>query len=360
MEKAAEQLCELMTLLPERTTIDVDNTLISLTLDVIGQTALGVDFGLQKWLLEGHTSSSKQPPQIVSSFSDIFEELNEKIINPARPYLALLGLYGWKGFIGQFKYYKSAKYLKKYIRSIIRQRAIELSSSSPLSESKTLLDFLLKSEMTEDVILDECLTFLVAGHDTCAHTIAWCLHIISTHYDVEQKVLSELRSLFNPSESQINVSEDSLTKMVYLKAVVQETLRLYPPVALSLRVAAEDDVIGPYPVPKGTCVCLFMYGAQRDPSYWPNSDSFIPERFMRIASGETQKREMGSYGPFSWGKRVCIGQYFAMTEIMTVIAKVIWKFHLESDPAQVFGIEQRLTNRAIHGLRFYPHPRSAN
>ncbi len=105
-----------------------------------------------------------------------------------------------------------------------------------------------------------------------------------------------------------------------------------------------------YVIPRGTTVALFYYGLHRNSQFWPEADSFIPDRFMTPPTH-------GAYGPFSWGKRACIGQYFATVELKIVVASLIWKFHLEADLTHTVGVVQKLTNQPMYGLKFFPRPR---
>lgn len=157
------------------------------------------------------------------------------------------------------------RFVKSFMLDIIntRKRERELKDDTEEKEKSgviTLLDLLLAANMDTSYILDECMTFLVAGRtilplsyvlfindlfldDTCAHTMAWCLYLIGTHHDVEQKILEELRQtcalVDENGQTTLDFSPENVSNLRYLWCVIQETLRLYPPVAISLRTCRE-------------------------------------------------------------------------------------------------------------------------
>jgi len=296
----------------------------------------------------------------VHSFRAIFGELSKRIVNPFRPITGLLLLNGYAGLKEQIRFIRSVKYVKSFLWDVIHKRKKETEQEGDKTDARekdgslTLLDLLLAANMEPAHILDECMTFLVAGHDTCAHTMAWCLYLIATHHEVEQKILGELRQtcvVEGKDGPKLDLNHENLNNLRYLWCVIQETFRLYPPIAIALRTCTEADTLGDYPIPPGTAIGLFFYALHRHPQYWPNPDSFLPERFYTPPT-------LGTFGPFSWGKRSCIGQYFATVELKLILATLIWNFHFEADATHTVGVIMRLTNQPMYGLKFFPRTRT--
>ncbi|KAL6268490.1 hypothetical protein P5V15_001623 [Pogonomyrmex californicus] len=118
----------------------------------------------------------------------------------------------------------------------------------------------------------------------------------------------------------------SLQNLSYLERCIKETMRLYPVVYFISRVTSEDIKLQSYLIPAGTSLYISIYGVHRDPNYWPNPDIFDPDRFL---SDNIRNQHPYAYLPFSAGSRNCIGQRFALLEMKSFIASVIYNFFLE-------------------------------
>jgi cytochrome P450 len=139
-----------------------------------------------------------------------------------------------------------------------------------------------------------------------------------------------------------------LWRLRYTRMVVDETMRLYPPVWLISRTAVTDDVIGGYEIPAGAELLMLPYVTHRHPDWWVYPDKFWPEHFL---PENCLGRPRGAYLPFGAGPRVCIGSSFAMTEILFVLVLLLQRFHPELvvDPAQV-KVEASVTLRPSPGV----------
>ena len=197
--------------------------------------------------------------------------------------------------------------------------------------------------MSDKQLRDEVATLLPAGHDTTTLALAWTLFLISTRPDVVERMAAEVEFLKGAAP----VYED-LFKLKYTRMVAEEAMRLYPPVWALSRTAVKEDEIGGFRVKPGTEVLIFPCITHRDPAWWQDPESFIPERF---APENSAGRPRCAYLPFGAGPRTCVGLNFAMTEILVVLALVTQRFRVELavDPASVEA-EPSVTLRPRHGV----------
>ena len=204
----------------------------------------------------------------------------------------------------------------------------------PRSGGREFLTQLLQSRdehgrgMSPTELLDEVLTLFVAGHETTATALSWTLWAIAKHGRVQQRLRNELAGHVEASGS---CEQESLLRLTYPRMVVEEAMRLYPPVWSFTRQAINDDLIGGYRIPRGALVVLSPYVVQRLPTYWDNPEAFVPERF---APNRASERSRFVYFPFGAGPRMCAGNHFAMVEMQLVLARILQQFELDLVPNQ--------------------------
>ncbi len=194
---------------------------------------------------------------------------------------------------------------------------------------------------TDRELLDELMTLIVAGFETSANTLNWVWYLIAGHPDVEARLVKEAQK-FLPDVASVNA--DNAAAMTYTQQVLEETLRLYPPVWLFTRRSSEDDELHEYDVPPGTNIYLSPYILHRSEHIWPNPDAFEPGRFE---IGDKPKRDR-PYFPFSLGPRRCLGEYFSFLEMKVHIGLLLARFRLErvsnADPVLELAINLRSKN----------------
>ncbi len=206
-----------------------------------------------------------------------------------------------------------------------------------------LLDLLMKGEDPETKrrlntaeIRDTLLTFIVAGHETTALTLAWGLYLCAFDQEVQDKLRAEAQSVL---KGRIATAEDC-PSLPYTEQVIKETMRLYPPVAFMSRTALETDELCGQPVKRKDTVMLPVYALHRNHALWENPDTFDPNRFAN-----NYKPDRFSYIPFGDGPRICIGAQFAMIETKIVLSTLISRFKFEridgKDPKPVLLITLR-------------------
>ena len=198
---------------------------------------------------------------------------------------------------------------------------------------------------SDEELLDELVTLIVAGYETSAGTLNWAWYLLSLHPDAEQRLLEESQRLLSPA---VDPGQQALTDMTWTQQLLEETLRLYPPVWLFSRRATEDDELGGYDVASGTDIYLSPYILHRNETYWPNPDSFDPERF---GPDSPYKKGSRPYFPFSLGPRRCLGEYFSFLEMKVHLGLLIQKFRMtlvsDPDPALDLGINLRSKTNII-------------
>jgi cytochrome P450 len=166
-----------------------------------------------------------------------------------------------------------------------------------------LLQHLIEAGLRDDVIRDQMLTMLIAGHDTSTALLAWTFALLGQHADVHARLVEEV---------------NLLEKSPLLDQVIKESLRLYPPIHIGNRRVMEEMKFREGDVPAGERMFYSIYLTHRDPSIWQNPDDFCPERF---AHGK--KTPPFSYVPFGGGPRACIGAAFGQAEARIVLTRLL-------------------------------------
>ncbi len=232
-------------------------------------------------------------------------------------------------------YAPAIRAMDEYLLGLIRYRRANPVEGQDLLT--TLVDIL---EMSDDLIRDQLLTMLIAGHDTSTALLAWTLYLLGCNPDAMSRARLEAESALQGAE----ISSDTDFELPYLEMVIKESLRLFPPIHVSNRRAAEDIYVDEYTIPAGSRVMFSIYLTHRDPQHWRDPDSFQPERF---AHGDQTRISAYSYLPFGAGPRTCIGAAFAQVEARVVLARLLSGFDLELIERQV---------QAYMGATLEPHP----
>jgi cytochrome P450 len=181
--------------------------------------------------------------------------------------------------------------------------------------------------MTDEQLRSETLTFLMAGHETSATALTWTFFLLATHPAVRERARQEARTALGERAPALA----DVARLDYTRMVIEEAMRLYPPIWALPRQAVAADEIGGYAIPAGSTVGLCSYITHRHPDVWESPDVFDPERFT---AARVAQRPKGAYFPFLAGPHQCIGNEFAMVEMRLVVAMVLREFDLELLPGQ--------------------------
>lgn len=228
----------------------------------------------------------------------------------------------WSG-IPRPGYKKARQRLDAYLYEIIQARRADVG------EADDLLGLLVTSPgMSDDLIRDQLLTMLIAGHDTSTALLAWTLYLLGRHADI----MSGLQNEIDTTAGNDVPTYKTVSQLKYLDQVLKESLRLYPPIHAGMRIAATDLTFQGYHIPAGTRVMYSIYLSHRQEEYWPEPDKFAPERF---SPEQNRTRTPLTYVPFGGGPRNCIGAAFGLVESKVVLTRIFQKFQLKLTQTKV-------------------------
>jgi cytochrome P450 len=257
---------------------------------------------------------------------------------------ALLTLYPWLPTPYNIKWRKAKKRLDEIVYAMIAARRDE-------GEQKNdILDRLLAARdtdtdqgMSEEQMRDEVVTLMLAGHETSSTALAWTLYLLAKSPNIQDRLSAELNDELKGEQA---TSKD-LNAVPYLKQVVQESMRIYPPVWAIARRSQEMELFGEYEVPAGSYVAVVPYVLHRHPDFWPDPERFDPDRFE---PNPNESRHSYAYLPFAAGPRACIGLGMAMLEIQLVLAQIIQRYRVRLVDGHVVEMDAKVTLKQRYGL----------
>uniref|UniRef100_A0A3Q3VTU7 Cholesterol 24-hydroxylase n=1 Tax=Mola mola TaxID=94237 RepID=A0A3Q3VTU7_MOLML len=285
------------------------------TLDVIAKVAFGVDLDML----------NKSSP-----FPKAIETCLKGLVYFIRDFFFAFNPKNWP-FISEVK--EACRFLRETGAQWIQDRKTIITSAGK-EESMTKED--------EEFMLDNFVTFFIAGQETTANLIALCIMQLAKHPDVLEKLKKELDEVIGMKQ---DLSYDDLGQLVYLSQVLKETLRLYPPVPVTSRELKEDIVIDGIHIPGGVIGFFSSYVCGRMDKFFRDPLTFDPDRFHPDAP-----RPYYCYYPFALGPRSCLGQNFAQMEAKVVMAKLLQRFDFTLLPGQTFDILDTGTLRPKSGV----------
>ncbi|XP_041378380.1 cytochrome P450 4F6-like [Gigantopelta aegis] len=294
------------------------------------------------------------------------QELTDLWVNRSlRPWLYLDFVYKLTPDGRRFQ--RHCNYVHKVAEDIIRARKHALESkpaNSPKSDDKhkylDFLDILLTAKdengvgMTDLEIRNEVDTFLFEGHDTTTSAICWILYSLAEHPDIQERVYHEVAQLMANKEGEF-LAWDDLQHMKYLHLCIKEGLRQHTPVPFVQRKTTQEMVLDGCKIPPGSLVAVQIYELHHNPDVWEEPNEFRPERFL-----PENMIDMDPYAfvAFSAGPRNCIGQNFALREIKTVIARIIYRYQMTLDPSHEVRPKLSLVMKAETGIKILVKPRT--
>lgn len=229
-------------------------------------------------------------------------------------------------------------------------------------ENGDLLSMLLAAQdeadgtgMSNEQIRDEVMTLFLAGHETTANAMTWIWYLLSQNKAAEARLFEELRAVLGIADSATGETLlriptiDDLPALKFTEAVVAESIRLYPPAWAIGRRAVEEHEFGGFCVQAGSLVLVSPFVTQRDQRFWPDAGEFVPERWETLGVKEAGRQ--GIYFPFGGGVRKCIGDGFAWTEAILLLATIARKWKLHIVPEQKIGLQPLITLRPKYGMR---------
>ncbi|MBS0238955.1 MAG: cytochrome P450 [Proteobacteria bacterium] len=199
------------------------------------------------------------------------------------------------------------------------------------------------SRMSDQQLRDEAVTLYLAGYETTALTLTWSWYLLSQYPEAERRLVDEWRRVLGGRSP----NAEDLTALPYTSAVINEAMRLYPPVYAIGREAMTDLELGGYRVKRGYTILMSQWVSHRDPKYFPEPERFLPERWL---DGLAARLPKFAYYPFGGGQRLCIGSHFATMEAMIVLATIGQKYKFTLAPDAVIDIKPQITMPPKYGM----------
>lgn len=203
--------------------------------------------------------------------------------------------------------------------------------------------------MTDKELVDEITTLIIAGHETTASALNWAWYLLAHHPEITARLHSEIDALADEAVPTLQQMEG----MRYTNLLVQEVMRLYPPVWVISRRTIEPDTLGGYVVPAGTDVFFSPYFVHRHPDFWDDPEAFQPERFA-----DAKDKPRLTYLPFSAGAHHCIGETLAVYEMLVHLFKFARRYHLRHDNNEPVAMEALINLRTRGPLYMRLEPRN--
>lgn len=198
--------------------------------------------------------------------------------------------------------------------------------------------------MTDAQLRDEVMTIFLAGHETTALALGWTWYLLSKHPDVRDRLFATVDAVLGGRTPTV----DDLPQLGYVEQVVKESMRLYPPAWVISRCAVADDLVGGFRIPAGTIVLVSPYVSHRHPDFWTAPELFDPGHFDPARESE---RPPFTYFPFGGGPRRCIGNSFAMMELVLVVATIARRCRLDLTSQDEPGTRPSITLRPATPIR---------
>ena len=314
------------------TPIDMHEEMTHITTDIVGRALFSVD-------LTDESSALGKAFRIATQY------LNDGFRQPLVPPLSI-----------PTKKNRSVNWAIRTIREVIQHMIDERRATG--DQKDDLLEMLMEARdeetgefMDDRQLRDESGVVIGAGQETTSNLLTWTFHVLAEHPEIEARLLAEIDEVLNGRTP----SMSDLAQMPYLRMLVDEVLRFYPPAwAISARNALEDDEILGYRLPKGSIVFTLPFILHHDPRFWENPEQIIPERFEedRVAS-----RHRYAYLPFGAGPRKCIGNTFALIEAQLILATLFQQVRLAPVHGKKVEMDPAFTLRVKDGLPMHVIPR---
>lgn len=324
MAASADALVKRWQGLGEGTRIEVAAEMTRVTLDVLERTIFSDGLGCDAEALR-------------SAMATYFETIGR--IDP----LDLLGVPGFVPRPRRSGVRATMRFFDAAIDEIIAARRRRLARD-PEGAPNDILSLLLKAQdpdtgrpMTETEVRSNILTFIAAGHETTANCLSWSLFLLTQSNEWRERVADEARREIN----------GPVDRLVLARAVIEESIRLYPPIAAISRTAIDTDELAGMQVKRGSMVVIAPYVLHRHRKLWSDPDCFDPNRFLGAARARIDRY---SYLPFGAGMRTCIGSAFALQEATQVLATIMRHFNLAVAPGHAVWPLLRVTLRPEGGL----------
>ena len=320
--------------LPVDRPVNINNEFLKLTLNNINKTMFGAD--------------------MKDGIDEVAKVINDLLVSASGSVTSLVKFPLFIPTPNNRRFLKANRAFDKIIYEIIEKRKKEKEEIH-----SDLLDMLLhaydnetQSYMSIQQLRDEVSTIFMAGHETTAQTLSWVFYHLAKHPSVYKKIEEEAKTV---GDRQLTMND--FQKLQWSRMVIEETMRLYPPVWVMARKSFKEDLFAGYYLPAGSTVLINTYGMNHDATYWQRPFDFLPERFH---PDNNEERHPFLFIPFGAGQRPCIGSSFAMMVMQTVIIRLVQRFKLYIPKGFIAVPEPNITLRAKNGIQLLIRSKTVN
>ncbi|KAI8507297.1 hypothetical protein Bbelb_146770 [Branchiostoma belcheri] len=266
-----------------------------------------------------HLAEDSDAQRMISAILEFFVYFTKLEMSP--PVFKYISTPAWKKFV------RASDTMYGIAEKMVGEKVAELRKmEAPPEETDFLLNLLSQKDMTMDEAVMTSIELITAGVDSTANTLAFNLYCLAKNPAAQQKLYEEITEVVPPGQP---IDDRVLNKMHYLRAVVKETFRLYPTTFSNARTLTRDVVLSGYRVPAKTQIMMAHNVISRQPEYYPEPESYIPERWLRTESSTNV--QTFAHLPFGYGPRMCVGRRFAEQELFLGLTRIIQKFHVGWD-----------------------------
>jgi cytochrome P450 len=345
IDQTSKTIDELLLLPTEHQVIDLQIELNTLTLSIIASSAFG----------KGFQPLADEKQSVCRTFTELLEAIQYRTVRTINQIPIISQLPFWRKHIVD----RNSREISDFIDQIIADRRHHRSTS--LSSSEDILDLLLSAVDTQgqpfsnQEIKDQALTFVLAGHETTGNLMTWTMYVLMINEQVLQACRDEVDRILPDG---IEPTYEHVSELIVCEAILQETLRLYPPAPFISRKCIREHYIGSeghrqIRVPAGVALTINTYALHRREEFWPRPNEFDYTRWIRdpVTGLKPKLAHPFCYLPFAAGSRNCIGQNFALLEAKVMLAMLVQRCNFELEPGQKIVPDVRITMRPKYGLR---------
>jgi cytochrome P450 len=241
--------------------------------------------------------------------------------------------------------YRALRSLNETVYGIIRKRRDQPGCHDDLlTMLQSACDEQSGRGMSDEQLRDEVMTIFVAGHETTANAMSWLTYLVGRQPEVEEKLHAELETQW-PEEG---LSSANVARFVYTRQVIEESLRVYPSIWSIGRQCNEPDEIGGFQIPSGMNMVVPIFHFHWSERFWPDPQRFDPERF---APERRPAPDSMLYFPFGAGPRSCIGNHFALQELLIMTAMFYRHLRFRLEPGCAVEADPLITLRPKQSIR---------
>lgn len=324
-------------------TVDLNAAMMELTLDVVGRALFGAD-------LTGETARRIGP-----AMNDVLG-LGTKMVRRI-PTFILASLPGFNLSRAIALNPESIRFNRSVagLREVIDELLVEREASGDPGDDLfglmlTATDPETGRPMDRTRVADELMTFMLAGHETTSNALSWTFHWLSLNPEAREEMVEEVDRVLGGRVPEF----DDADRLPVTRAVIEESMRLTPPVFLIGRRALEEDEVLGHRIPAGAGVMVLIRMIHRDPEVWENPRGFDPRRFLPENRDSLPR---SAYMPFGAGRRICVGSTFALVEATLLLAMITQRYLFDLPPWASVGEEATITLRPRGGLPMVARPR---